>query len=163
MKMARAYTIQKFGTGYMHYIELGSEDVQRLTADGNKRVVCKMNNKLEIHAAIMKTKEGMYYVMIAAKYLKQLNLTINSKVTVAIEIDKTALQFNVPEEFAEVMATDSKAKEVFDHLTAGNKRGLIALVNMVKSSDKKIERALLIAEKLKAGITSPQKIMARKP
>jgi uncharacterized protein YdeI (YjbR/CyaY-like superfamily) len=162
MKMGRAYIIQKFGAGYMHYIELNSDDVQRLTAGGNKRVVCRLNNQVEIHAAIMKTKEGMYYVMIGAKHLKQLNLKINSKVTVAIEIDKSALQFNIPEEFAEVIATDSKAKEVFESLTAGNKRGLIALVNMVKSSDKKIERALMIAEKLKAGITSPQKVMARK-
>jgi hypothetical protein len=162
MKMGSAYTIQKFGAGYMHYIELNSEDVQRLTAGGNKRVVCRLNNQLDIHAAIMKTKEGMYYVMIGSTYLKQLNLMINSKVTVAIEIDKSELQFSMPEEFAEVIATDNRAKEVFDRLTAGNKRGLIALVNMVKSSDKKIERSLLIAEKLKAGITSPQKVMARK-
>lgn len=162
MKTGKAYTIEKFGAGYMHYIELNSADVKRLTAGGNKRVVCRINNKLDIHAAIMKTKEGMYYVMIGSKYLKQLNLTNNSKVAVVFEIDKSELQFNIPEEFAEVMATDSRAKEVFDSLTAGNKRGLIALVNMVKSSDKKIERALLVAEKLKAGITSPQKVMARK-
>jgi uncharacterized protein YdeI (YjbR/CyaY-like superfamily) len=162
MKMGNTYTVQKFGAGSMHYIELTSEDVKRLTAGGNKRVVCRINNRLELHAAVMKTKEGMYYVMIGAKHLKQFNLTINSKVTVAMEIDKSELQFNIPEEFAEVMATDSRAKEVFDSLTAGNKRGLIALVNMVKSSDKKIVRALLIAEKLKAGITSPQKVMARK-
>jgi len=162
MNAGNVYTIQKSGTGYMHYIELSSKDVKRLTAGGNKRVVCRLNNVLDIHAAIMKTKEGMYYVMLAAKYLKQLQLTINSKVNVALKIDTTELQFNLPEEFAEVLATDSKAKEVFDRLTAGNKRGLIALVNLVKSSDKKIERALLIAEKLKAGVTSPQKVMAKK-
>lgn len=162
MKAGSVYTIQKFGAGYMHYIELKSKDVKRLTAGGNKRVVCRLNNQLNIHAAVMKTKEGMYYVMIGAKYLKQLKLTVNSKITVAIEIDKTELQFNLPEEFAEVMATDSKAKEVFERLTPGNKRGLIALVNMVKASDKKIERALLIAEKLKAGVTSPQKLISRK-
>jgi hypothetical protein len=32
---------------------------------------------------------------------------------------------------------------------------------MVKSSDKKIDRSLLIAEKLKLGIYSPQKIMKK--
>lgn len=161
MKAGNVYTIRRFGTGYMHYIELNSKDVQRLTAGGNKRVLCRLNNELNIHAALMKTKEGMYYVLLAAKYLKQLQLTINSKVTVALEIDTTELQFNLPEEFAEVLATDTEAKEVFDRLTAGNKRGLIALVNLVKSSNKKIERALLIAEKLKAGVTSPQKVMAK--
>jgi len=162
MKTSRVYTIQKFGAGSMHYIELTDADVKRLTVAGNKRVVCRINNKLDLHAAIMKTKEGMYYIMIGSKYLKQMNLSVNNNVTAAIEIDKSELQFNLPEEFAEVMATDSRAKEVFDRLTPGNKRGLIALINMVKSTDKKIDRALLIAEKVKAGTTSPQKLIAIK-
>lgn len=65
----------------------------------------------------------------------------------------------MPEEFTEVFATDAAAEKIFKNLTPGNKRGLIALVNMVKSSDKKIERALKIADKLKMGITAPAQIM----
>jgi len=37
----------------------------------------------------------------------------------------------------------------------------MALVNMVKSVDKKIERALLIAEKIRRGVHSPQQIMKK--
>ena len=76
-------------------------------------------------------------------------------------MDDTELQFSVPEEFAEVLATDPAAEKIFNTLTPGNKRGLIALVNMVKSSDKKIERSLLIAEKLKKGVSSPAKVMQK--
>jgi hypothetical protein len=159
--MNNVFTIKKSPVTLMHYIELNEVLVKRLTKGGNKRVVCTINDKMDIHAAIMKTKEGMYYVTVGLKHLKAIGLNGNSKVKASFKIDTTELQFNIPEEFAEVIATDENTKKVFDGLTDGNKRGLIALVNMVKSSNKKIERSLLIAEKLKAGITSPPKIMAK--
>lgn len=143
----------------MHFIALSSSEAAKLTAKGNKRVVCTLNKTVTLHAAVMRTKEGMYYIMVAEKYLKQLGLRTGMSVDAVIKKDDSELQFNVPEEFTEVFATDPEAEKIFNSLTDGNKRGLIALVNMVKSSDKKIERALKIAEKLKQGITSPQKMM----
>lgn len=159
--MITNHIIQSMGAGYMHYIELDAKTVKRVTAGGNKRVLCKLNATVSLHAAVMKTKEGMYYLMISAANLKKLKAKAGSAVKAEIEIDKSELQFNVPEEFAEVIATDPAAKKIFDSLTAGNKRGLIALVNMLKSSDKKIERALLIAARLKTGVNSPAKILKK--
>lgn len=159
--MTTKHIIQKMGVGYMHYIELNTKTVKRITAGGNRRVMCKLNDAVHLHAAVMKTKEGMYYLMISAANLKKLNAKVGSTVKAEIEIDKSELQFHIPEEFAEVMATDATAKKIFDSLTDGNKRGLIALVNMLKSSDKKIERALLISAKLKIGVTSPAKILKK--
>lgn len=157
--MQRKYTIQKSWEGYMHFIELDAKTLQRLTTNGNKRIICILNNKEKLHAAIIKNKEGIHYIMIAAKYLKKLHLKKGDCVYASLEIDQTELQFNIPEEFSEVLATDPEAEKIFKSLTPGNKRGLIAMVNMVKSSFKKIERSLKIAEKLKSGITSPQKMM----
>lgn len=159
--MEKQYRIQKFEDSSMHFIELGSQDVKRLTKNGNKRVLCLLNGKLKLHAAIQKTRDGLHYLMIASKHLKSLGIKVNSSINAVIEIDTTEFQFDLPEELAEVLATDEEANLIFTGLTDGNKRGLMALVNMVKSSDKKIERALLIAEKLKQGISSPQKIMKK--
>jgi uncharacterized protein YdeI (YjbR/CyaY-like superfamily) len=153
------YIIRKMGAGYMHYIELPTKEAVKLTSTGNKRVICLLNKTITLHAAVMRTKEGMHYIMIAEKYLKQLGLRIGNTVDALIKKDTTELQFNIPEEFTEVFKTDPEAAIIFKKLTDGNKRGLISLVNMVKSTDKKIERALKIAEKLKHGITSPQKII----
>ena len=47
----------------MHYIQLSAADVKKLTSGGNKRIICQFNDQYKIHAAIMRTKEGMYYVM----------------------------------------------------------------------------------------------------
>lgn len=153
------FTIQKMGAGYMDYIELDAKTVKRVTSGGNKRVLCTLNGSLSIHAAVMRTKDGMHYIMISTANLKKLGIRSGSTVNAVIEIDKSELQFHIPEEFREVFATDAEAEKIFSSLTDGNKRGLIALVNMVKSSDKKIERALKIAERLKLGITAPQKMM----
>jgi hypothetical protein len=156
-----AYTIQKKAAGYMHFIELAEKKAAKLTANGNKRVLCVLNKKITLHAAVMRTKEGMHYIMIAEKYLKQLGLRIGMPVDAAVKKDTSDLQFHIAEEFSEVFNTDPEAAKIFNTLTDGKKRGLIALVNMVKSTDKKIERALKIAEKLKQGVTSPQQIMKR--
>ncbi|MBL0268467.1 MAG: YdeI/OmpD-associated family protein [Chitinophagaceae bacterium] len=149
--MATQYILQKPAKGYMHYIQLSQADVKRLTTGGNKRIICSFNDQYRIHAAIMRTKEGMNYVMIGSQHLKALQLRAGSVVKLTLKKDDTELQFSVPEEFAEVLATDPAAEKYSIHSPQGNKRGLIALVNMVKSSDKKIERSLLIAEKLKKG------------
>lgn len=108
-------------------------------------------------------KPGMDYItlMIGSKHLKTLGIKANASVKASITIDTTEFQFELPEELEEVLATDDVANQIFTGLTDGNKRGLMALVQMVKSSDKKIERSLLIAEKLKLGITSPQKIIKK--
>ncbi len=154
--MIKSYTIQKMAAGYMHYIALDAKIIKQLTANNNKRVIATLNSSIKIHAAIMRKKDGVHYVMLSNKTIKQLNTTVGGTVKASFEIDKTELQFYVPEEITEVLATDEEVKLIFDKLTAGKKRGLIALVNMVKSSDKKIERALKIADKLKHGITTPQ-------
>jgi hypothetical protein len=154
-----AYTIHKMGSGYMHYIELDAATVKKLASSGNKRVVCELNKTITLHAAIMKTKEGMHYIMIAAKHLKQLRLKAGSTVTATLRKDTSELQFSIPEEFAEVFDTDPEAKQAFDALTDGRKRGLIAWAGMVKSSEKKIERALKIADRLKQGITDLRQLI----
>jgi Bacteriocin-protection, YdeI or OmpD-Associated len=160
-RMKDLYTIYKMGKGYMHYLELSPAQVKKLTIDGNKRVICTLAGTIRLHAAVMKTKEGMYYVMIGSKYLRQLQLSVGKQVKATFIIDKSELQFPMPEELEEVLRTDSDAELVFNRLTPGNKRGLMALVNMVKSMDKRIERALLIAEKIKKGVHSPQMVMKK--
>jgi hypothetical protein len=154
------YTIQKFANG-MHYILLENKIVKKLTTHQNKRVVCNINNTVQFHAAIMKEKEGGYYIFIGKTHLKKIKATVGMPINAVFEIDKSPLQFNMPEEFMEVLATDDKAKKIFDGLTDGNKRGLIYLIDLLKTSDKKIQRSLLIAEKIKAGVTNSRLVLKK--
>jgi hypothetical protein len=148
------YTLEKLSNG-MHYIMLDKKAVTTLTKNGNKRVICKLNNQLEIHSALLPKKEGGCFITIGLTTCKKLKIKEGSIVTATFQIDKSDYQFEMPAEFKEVLNTDSKANKIFHALTPGNQRGIIYLVGLVKSSDKRIERSLKIAEKLKAGVTSP--------
>jgi hypothetical protein len=152
------YIVQKFSNG-MHYILPDSKIIYRLTKNGNKRAICELNDIAEFHCAFMSKKEGGHFIIIGAALRKKLKIKSDSKVKAAFSADKSEYQFEMPEELKEVLDTDPAAHKIFHSLTKGNQRGLMYLVTLVKSSDKKIERAIKIAEKIKAGITSPRLIL----
>ncbi|MEO1051401.1 MAG: YdeI/OmpD-associated family protein [Bacteroidota bacterium] len=151
--------IEKFNTG-MHYLRIPqNSDLGDLKSE--KRVLCNLNSEIEFHCAVMTKKEGYYFIYIGTKILHKLKLKLGDEIHFELKKDNSEFQFDYPEELEEVFRTDKQAKDKFDSLTDGNKRGLIYIVNQVKSVDKKIERSLKIAEKLKCGITSPRLIMKK--
>jgi hypothetical protein len=156
--MAQSFLVHQFDSG-MNYILLDKKTVTPLTKNGNKRVLCRLNDQLEFHAALMPKKEGGFFINIGSAYCKQLSIRKGSTVTAHFSIDATPYQFEMPEELQEVLATDAEAEAIFHSLTEGNQRGLMYLVTQVKSADKRVERALKIAEKIKNGITSPRVIL----
>jgi hypothetical protein len=116
--------------------------------DGSRRVVVVLNDTLTLHAAIMPHGSG-WVISMNKPNLKKLGLKVGSSVQVSMRQDDSAFGLPMPEEFWEVLEQDPLAKRYFDGLTAGKKRSLIHLVIGVKNVDKRIERALMIAEKLK--------------
>lgn len=116
--------------------------------DGSRRVVCRLNDALTVHSAIMPHGDG-WVVSMNKTNLKKLGLKVGSSVQVSLEKDMSEFGLPMPEEFREVLEQDALAKSYFDGLTAGKKRSLIHLVNGVKNVDKRIERALMITERLK--------------
>jgi Bacteriocin-protection, YdeI or OmpD-Associated/Domain of unknown function (DUF1905) len=152
------YILEKFHNG-MHYILLDPKNVGLLTKNGNKRAICRLNDTIEFHCALMPKKDGGYFISFSSSICKKLNLKIGKKVFATFLVDETSYQFEMPEELKEVLNTDYDADKIFHSLTDGNQRGIIYLVMQVKSSEKRIERALKIAEKLKLGVTSPRIIL----
>jgi hypothetical protein len=152
--------LEKSGSwGYC--ITLPLSVAEPLMVSGNKRVVCTVNDSLVLHSAIMKTKEGEYYITISSKVCKQLGLSAGHKVKIDLEVDTAEYQFSMPEELQEVLDSDPEAATAFEALTDGKKRSIMYLVTLVKSADKRIERALLIAHKIKMGISSPQLLLKK--
>jgi hypothetical protein len=118
------------------------------SADKSRRVVCTINDKLVIHCAIMPYGDA-WYISMNKTNLKKLGLKPGSPVAVSIRKDDSEFGMPMPEELWEVLEQDPEAKGYFDGLTAGKKRSLIHLVNAVKNVDKRIERAFMIADKLR--------------
>ncbi len=143
----------------MHYILLDAATVNHLIKKDNNRVICTINHAVSFHCAIMPKKEGGHFINIGQAVCKKLGLTEGCSLEASFETDNTPYQFDMPEELMEVLNTDSKAYDLFHNLTEGNQRGLIYLITQVKSQDKRIARALKIAQQLKNGITSPRTIL----
>ncbi len=149
--------IKRFDTG-MHYVLIPENKALEFLDNNQKRIIARINKSTKIHCAIMHSKEKGYFFYIGNKILKQLKLKEADTISIEISIDNSEMKFEFPEELKEVLNTDIEAKAIFDGLTDGNKRSLIYLVIKVKSSDKRIEKSLKIAEHLKNGITSARKI-----
>jgi hypothetical protein len=116
--------------------------------NGSRRVVCVLNDSMTLHGAIMPHGKG-WVISMNKTNLKKLGLKVGSPVQVSMRQDSSEFGLPMPEELSEVLAQDAEAKHYFDTLTAGKKRTLIHIVISVKNVDKRIERALMLAEKLK--------------
>jgi hypothetical protein len=154
------FTVEKLHNG-MHCIVLDKKTVSPFLKAGQKRLICLLNNVHELHCALMSKKEGGYFIILGATLCRQAKIKAGSIVEATFSVDNTTYQFDMPEELKEVLDSDNEADQLFHALTPGNQRGLIYLVTLVKSTDKKIERALLIAEKIKLGIHSPRLVLKK--
>ncbi len=142
--------------GYASVIFLNAATINKFVGK-EKRLLCTINTQ-EIHCAIMNSKVFGYHIMLGKSTLKKLGVKIGEIVAATFSKDNSVLQFEQNKILQEVLDLDDEANKIFITLTDGNKRGLINLVNMKKSEQKKIDRALLIAEKIKMGISQQMKM-----
>jgi hypothetical protein len=139
-------------SGGMHFIGISTTTAQKFIKKGTKRCICVLNGSQTLHVALQSKKEGGYFIYISKKVLKALNVKAGMKVKVELKEDNSNFQFTESEEWNEVMETDPIAKDIFYQLTPGNQRSILYLITSVKSTEKRIERSLHIAEQLKRGI-----------
>lgn len=142
----------------MHYIMINPSVAKKFAAE--KRVVCTIE-AFSFHCALMPKKEGGHFIYLGTALMKKLKLKKGMKIKPSFKKDDSVYKFEMPEEFEEVLQSDPEAFTVFKSLTEGNQRSLIYLANLPKSIDKKIERALLIAEKIKHGIIAARLILKK--
>lgn len=158
--MQKAHRLKRFESG-IHFFELEEDVVAEFVAHKQKRLFCRLNDQIDIHCALLNSKLFGYYIIVGTAVCKSLKIKTGDEVTLELFADNSTYQFEMPEELEEVLATDPEASQIFEKLRPGNQRGLIQLVLQLKSTDKRIERALLISEKMKCGVTSPRLILKR--
>jgi Domain of unknown function (DUF1905)/Bacteriocin-protection, YdeI or OmpD-Associated len=151
------YLVEKFGSG-MHYIRVEESVVELFAAQGHKRVLCSIGGADPFHCAFMPKKEGGYFVNLGAAVRKKHKIAEGSRIEVSFSPDTSEYQFEEPEVFREVLRSDPEAEVIFRSLTPGRQRGLMYLVQSVKSEEQRIARSLKIAAHLKAGISDPRMI-----
>ena len=97
----------------------------------------------------MALSNGDAYITINAKRMKQLHVTFGSKVQIELKKDKSKYGMQMPEELKELLAQDKEGMKRFKLLPPGKQRYIIYYVAMVKSTQLRIDRAILLIENLK--------------
>ncbi len=141
------------------YINIPEDVATKFIDEGNKRVICNIDDRFEFHCAILRSKSTGYYIMMGKKILKNGNLAKGQEIEVNLFPDTTQYQSEIPEELEEVLKSDFEGYEKFHQLTPGKQRSIIYLVTAVKSPNKRIERALKIIENIKIGITANKELL----
>ena len=142
-------TLQKFDPklfGFHFPVPIG---IAKSFIDGNnKRVICNVNNKLDMQCALMSYTDG-YYILINKARVKQLGLSVNDEVQLSLQKDHSEYGHEVAESFEMLLEQDEEGRTYFEKLTPGKKRSLIYLVGKVKNIDSQLNKGLAILEHLK--------------
>jgi len=138
------------GKVYYNHVKVPIDIYEKITADGNKRVLCHIDDHDYFHAGLLPTGDGTYYIILSKDRMKQLGLSVDQQMSVKIEKDKSKYGMRMPEEFQEVLDTDVVGTSHFEKLTPGKKRNLIHMIASTKTPDIRIVKALTILDHLKA-------------
>lgn len=120
----------------------------------NQRFKITLEGKLTWTGGSVALEEGNAYITVSKARMRELEISLHSKVHVFLEKDHSEFGMDVPEEFLELLSQDSEARRRFYLLSKGIQRATIYIVNQLKSQDKRIEKSLFLFENLKR---SPEK------
>ncbi|HCD52728.1 MAG TPA: hypothetical protein DEQ34_09795 [Balneolaceae bacterium] len=139
------------------HITVPAEIVERTGGPG-VRLLCSINGNPKFHCGMVAKGGGTAYITVNKARIKKWKLEENEELLVTIEEDRSKYGVPVPEEFEALLEQDRHGAELFEQLPAGTQRYIINHVNGVKSSQKKIDRAIMLINNLK---TMPEKFDMR--
>jgi hypothetical protein len=144
--------------GQMTGVELPAEVSTEWLQTHGKRCLYQLADGAWFHAGLMPNGLGGHFILLSKEARAAACVGLGDTVAVTLAPDTSEFQFPMPEEWAEVLATDPAADVAFRALKPGRQRALIYLIHGVKSPDKRIEKALRLAEYIKLGINDPRKM-----
>ncbi|WP_187262381.1 YdeI/OmpD-associated family protein [Pontibacter beigongshangensis] len=133
----------------LHYLEIPEEVVRQLGGKFKVRLICTVNSAVSYQCGLVALGQGRGYITISGSRMKQAYLKRGDQVTVLLEKDDSEYGTKVPEELEELLRQDTEGNQRFTQLAPGMKRYIIQYVAGVKSSQLRIDRALLLIGNLK--------------
>ncbi len=140
-------------------ITLPKHIVKPFADNGHKRVkvIAKHEGKsIEFHAALVKEKSGEYRIYFSNAKQKELTVFMNDYFTLQLIEDQSKYGVELSEEFEAVLLSDYEGYTIFESLTPGKQRSIIYTIQRYKNPQTRVDKALLIMENLKRGITDPK-------
>jgi hypothetical protein len=138
----------------LHYIEIEEEILQKTVSEDEKnlykqRFIIKINDSESWQAGVVALGNGKGYITVKTAFLKKHRLQLGDIVDVHLEKDESEFGMEFSAELKEVLFQDPEGERRFNLLPKGKQRYIIYYVNQVKSSQKRVERSLLLIGNLK--------------
>lgn len=115
----------------------------------NQRFIIKINNSESWHAGVVALGNSKGYITVKTAILKKNGLQVGDFVQVYLEKDESEFGMEFSDELKEVLFQDPEGERRFNLLPKGKQRYIIYYVNQVKSSQKRVERAVMLITNLK--------------
>jgi hypothetical protein len=139
--------IERFGKGMtFHYISVPETVAKSMSDKFPFRVFCTIRNK-EFPAAIVKHGLEGFVIQMGKQTLKKFSGVYSEEVDVTLKRDESEHGYEIPEEFAELLAQDEAGRAEWEKLTPGAQRSYLYYLNTGKSVDTRIKRALVILQR----------------
>ncbi len=129
--------LEKRKGGY-YYLKLNSEIINQFSKKRATRIICTIDDKVSYRCGLNHLGDGNFYVIVAGKYLEELNKELGEEVDYRIDEDPDQLGVEMPEVLTVFLEQDEDSKAIFDKLTDGKKRSLIYSFVKLKDIDKQI-------------------------
>lgn len=113
------------------------------------RVRCLLNGHVDFQCAIRPKGGGGFYINIGTPLRQQGKLVLGQKLHAEVRPDDSEFGRDVPEELQELLEMDEEGKRLFDESLPSHQRAIIYYVAGAKSVQVRIDRAIMMINRLK--------------
>ncbi len=140
-------------------IVLPEAPIRDFIENNHKRLKVKAsfeNKAIDFYAALKKESSGLYRIYFSKAKQKALGVFMNDYFQLQVFEDTSKYGVDLSEELEAVLLSDYEAYTIFESLTPGRQRSMIYAISRYKSSQTRVNKALLLTQNLKRGITDPK-------
>ncbi|MCZ6594335.1 MAG: YdeI/OmpD-associated family protein [Bacteroidetes bacterium] len=156
-------TSQKFKVSLVgtHGLVIPEIIARSFVDEGHSRIAIKAffgGSEISFHGKLHQYL-GRFLISFGKRYQKELGVSPSDYFELQLIENTSKYGVEMPEEFQAVLDSDLEAFEGFEKLTDGKKRSLIYYILGVKNSQIRIDKALIISENIKMGITDQRELI----
>jgi hypothetical protein len=138
--------LEKQKGGYF-YLKIEAEVINKFEKKRHTRLICYLEKTIEFRCGLNHLGDGNFFIIIAGKYLDQLNKKLGQNIHYKIEKDPDQLGVDMPEVLSEILHQEQALKAIFDKISDGKKRSLIYTIVKIKDINKQIQAVHRFLEK----------------
>ena len=127
------------------HIEVPNEAFQQFKSD---RIICTINQQVSFPCALTSKGEGVYFIRVNKPNREKLQIQLGDEVSVELKNDESKYGLPLPVEMEALLDQDSTFNAFFHALTPGKQRNLLYIVGLPKTSQTRINKAIVIANHL---------------